>query len=147
MKANLYNERRALENYIPRLIALCVLAGLLFCALARGQDTNAPVAEPAGVYTLVSLDGKAVPCAIHHGQQPMHVQTGSFTITTNGECFSRMVISVADRTNIVCNTQATYTLKGSELKMQWRGAGWTKGVVTGNTFTMNNEGMTFVYRK
>jgi hypothetical protein len=31
--------------------------------------------------------------------------------------------------------------------MQWEGAGTTVGTVEGNDFTMNNEGMVFVYRK
>lgn len=147
MKANSHTERHVMENYAPRLIALCVLAGLLLCVLARGQDTKAPLAKPAGVYALVSVDGKAIPCTINHGQQVMLVQAGSFTITNN-QCFSRMVVSVGDRTNsVTCDTQATYTIKDSKLDMLWRNGGRTQGEISGNTFTMANEGMTFVYRK
>jgi hypothetical protein len=134
-----------LEYNTPRLIAFFLLAALLLCALARGQET--PALNPAGVYTLVSMDGKTVPCTIAHEGNAMRIQSGSFTITTNGQCFSRMVISVRDHTNIVCDTQATYTLKGAELTMIWRGAGRTKGAVTGNTFTMTNEGLAYVYQK
>ena len=38
---------------------------------------------------------------------------------------------------------ATYTVSGRELTMHWKGAGWTKGILKDNTFTMNNEGMIF----
>ena len=31
--------------------------------------------------------------------------------------------------------------------MQWQGAGMTTGTVEGNTFTMENEGMVFVYQR
>jgi len=31
--------------------------------------------------------------------------------------------------------------------MNWQGAGTTIGTVEGDTFTMNNEGMVFAYRK
>jgi hypothetical protein len=77
----------------------------------------------------------------------MSIQSGTFTITADGRCDSLMVISVGSKTNISCQTQATYTLSGAELTMQWKGAGWTKGRVAGDTFTMMNEGMKLVYRR
>jgi hypothetical protein len=43
--------------------------------------------------------------------------------------------------------KATYTRDGQKLTMQWQGAGRTIGSVEGDTFTMNNEGMVFAYRK
>lgn len=147
MKTKPAFARSPLENYLPRLLALALLAALLLCLQARGQDTNAPVAKPAGVYALVSVDGKTVPCTIQHGQQAMLIESGSFTITTNRQCLSRMIITVGKQTNIVCDTKATYTLKGDSLDMLWQNGGRTQGVVAGNTFTMGNEGMTFVYRK
>lgn len=42
---------------------------------------------------------------------------------------------------------ATYTRDGSTLTMQWEGAGVTSGTVEGDTFTMDNEGQRFAYRK
>jgi hypothetical protein len=43
--------------------------------------------------------------------------------------------------------KATYTRQGTQITMQWEGAGMTMGNVSGNTFTMTNEGMVFAYRK
>ena len=42
---------------------------------------------------------------------------------------------------------ASYTRQGSKLTMKWEGAGMTTGTAEGDTFTMNNEGMVFAYRK
>ena len=42
---------------------------------------------------------------------------------------------------------ATYSLEKDTLTMQWEGAGTTEGTVAGDTFTMNNEGMVFAYKK
>ena len=147
MKTNSSLHRLSSENYTSRILALGLLAGLLLCAFARGQDTNPPALSPVGVYELVSVDGKTVPGTISHEGTAMDISSGSFTITTNGQCFCRMIVSVGDRKNMVCDTRATYTLKGAELTMQWQGAGQTKGVIAGRTFTMTNEGMAFVYRK
>lgn len=147
MKTKPIIARSTLENYVPRLLALALLAGLILCLQARGQDTNAPVVKPVGVYALASVDGKPVPCTIQHGQQTMLIESGSFTITTNNQCLSRMTVTLGKQTNIVCDTKATYTLKGTTLDMLWQNGGRTEGMVAGNTFTMGNEGMTFVYRK
>lgn len=147
MKTRPAIARFSLENHLPRLLALVLLAALLLCLHARGQDTGAPVVKPAGVYALVSVDGKTVPCTIQHGQQAMLIESGSFTITTNNQCLSRMTVTLGKQTNIVCDTKATYTIKGATLDMRWQNGGRTQGEVAGNTFTMGNEGMTFVYRK
>lgn len=147
MKTNPARHHLPAVNHTVRILALGLLAGLLLGTLARGQETNPPALQPAGVYALVSVDGKTVPGTINHEGTAMDVQSGRFTITTNGQCFCHMVISVGDRKNMVCDTRATYTLKGVELTMQWQGAGQTTGVIAGRTFTMGNEGMAFVYRK
>lgn len=41
----------------------------------------------------------------------------------------------------------TYTQDGSRLSLQWKGAGVTTATIEGNTFTMDNEGLLFVYHK
>jgi hypothetical protein len=43
--------------------------------------------------------------------------------------------------------KATYTREGNKLTMKWQSGGMTIGTVEGDTFTMSNEGMVFVYRK
>lgn len=149
MKTQTTNTNPIRINYTPRFIALVALAILLLCALVRahGQSSQRPSTDPAGAYTLVSVDGKTVPCIINHEGTAMNVQSGTFTITTNGHITSVMVVSVGDRKNIRCETHATYKAKDSEFTMKWQNAGMTKGRLTGQTFTMTNEGMAYVYRK
>lgn len=144
MKAN-----RSAVDYTVRIIAVSLLAFLLLCMLARGQAQTADKAatSPAGVYTLLSVDGKNVPCVINHDGRKMNVQAGTFTITTNGQVTSVMTVSVGDRKDIRIERTATYTVKNSELTMKWQNAGMTKGALAGQTFTMTNEGMAYVYRK
>jgi len=140
---------RSAINYAARSIALGLLAFLFLCALARGhaQTANQAATIPAGVYTLVSVDSKNVPCTIKHGGTTMNVQSGTFTITTNGHITSVMTVSVGDRKDVQVERTATYTAKHSELTMKWQNAGITKGHVAGQTFTMTNEGLAYVYRK
>jgi hypothetical protein len=150
MKTPYTHNARSWEKHTPRLLAIALLAGLLLATLAHGQ-TNTPATgdtiNPAGIYTLISVDGKTVPCVINHEGNAMHIESGAFTITTNGQCLSLMVVSVSDRKNIPINTRATYTQEGAKLTMHWQNAGMTQGTLAGPTFTMTNEGMAYVYRK
>ena len=136
-------------NYTPRVIALGVLVVLFVYALARvnAQTADKVGDSPAGAYTLVSVDGKHVPCIINHDGTTMNVQSGAFTISTNGQITSVMTVSVGDRKNVRVERTATYTMKESELTMKWQNAGTTKGRIAGQTFTMTNEGMAYVYRR
>lgn len=145
MKPNPAIISPVLNHYAPRVIALGVLALLLLFWLARSHAQT--VANPAGVYQLVSVDGKDVPCTIKHGGTAMYVHSGTFTISTNGQVASVMTVSMGDKRNIRVERQATYTVKESELTMKWQNAGTTKGRVAGQTFTMTNEGMVYIYKK
>ena len=102
--------------------------------------------NPAGIYTLVSVDGKQVPCTITHEGAAVTVKSGLFTISGDGTCSSKVIFSVAN-SDVNREVKATFTREGAKLTMKWQGAGTTIGSVEGNTFTMDNEGMVFAYRK
>lgn len=149
MKSNSLSRRNH-HDYTPRLAALGLLAMLLALALAGCGRQTAPNPEAttaAGVYALVSVDGQAVPCRLKHQGADMLINSGAFTIRTDGTCDSLMKFSVAGQNEVTREVTATYTQSGPELVMQWKGAGQTKGQIQGNEFTMNNEGLVFVYRK
>lgn len=149
MKTNQSSTSRNQNSYAPRAIALGTGVALLLCAVAlsHGQTAGKATANPVGTYTLLSVDGKKVPCTIKHDGAAMNVHSGTFTITTNGQVTSVMIISVGDRKNVRVERSATCTVKESELTMKWQNAGTTKGRVVGQTFTMTNEGMAYVYKK
>jgi hypothetical protein len=133
----------------PRFKALCLFTATLLLAATGckpGADPNAN-ADPAGVYSLVTVNGKNVPCGLTHEGVTLTVKSGVFTITADGRCRSQMTFSVPQRGDMSRDVKATYTRQGNELTMQWEGAGTTLGSVHGNSFTMTNEDMVLAYQK
>jgi len=127
----------------------CLLA--LFLALAwAGCKQDAKVSadtNPTGTYTLASVDGKQVPCALTHEGATMTVKSGVFIINGDGTCSSKITFSMPAQGDVSREVKAAYTRQGTKLTMKWEGAGTTMGNVESNTFTMDNEGMVFAYRK
>jgi hypothetical protein len=103
--------------------------------------------DVSGVYTLVTVNGKKLPAKISHEGADLEVRAGTFTITADGKCTSKVTFVPPSGQEARVDTTATYHREGPTLTMQWQGAGGTTGTVEGNTFTMENEGMVFVYRK
>jgi hypothetical protein len=132
-----------------RGLGWCMLALILVLAWT-GCQYDAKVAadiNPAGLYTLVSVDGKQVPCNLTHEGAAMTVKSGLFTIRSDGTCSSQIIFTVASNRDVNREVKAAYTREGAKLTMKWEGAGTTTGQVKGNTFTMDNEGMVFAYQK
>ena len=125
------------------------------CAPDSGVNNNASDKKVAdmkaagctGAYTLVTINGNAVPCQTpHEGGGPL-VTAGSFTINADGTCSSKMELKAPAGTPASIERKATYTREGNKLHMKWQGFGQTIGTVEGNNFTMDNEGVMFAYRK
>ena len=138
-----------LERCWPRIVAMSVLTMMLLLALTGCKNAGPHTAnvDATGVYTLVGVNGKPVPCETKHGDTPMTIKSGVFTINANGTCSSLMIFSVAGQADVQRNVKATYTQDGAELTMKWERAGTTRGKVDGNNFTMPNEGMVLSYQK
>lgn len=100
--------------------------------------------NPVGNYSLATVDGHNVPCTVQHEGHTMTIKSGSFIINADGTCSSKMFLEGRDA---AIEVKADYTQTGSKLTMKWQGAGMTVGTLEGDTFTMNNEGMVFAYRK
>ncbi len=101
----------------------------------------------AGVYNLVSVNRHELPATVLHGDVELIVRSGIFTINADGTCSSKILFGPPSGASITRDVDATYTRDGSQLNMQWVGAGKTTGIIKGETFTMNNEGMVFAYTK
>ena len=140
-------------------LQLCLLPLLmvLVCAGCKQEskvaaDTKTVAAaaadiNPVGTYALVTVDGNKVPCAVEHQGHALTVKSGTFIINPDGTCSSKVVFTPPSGGDATREVKATYTRQGSKLTMQWEGAGMTTGTVEGDSFTMNNEGMIFAYRK
>ena len=126
----------------------CFVVALgLFISACQKQPTTANAGDPAGVYALVSVNGKPVPASLDHEGATLQVRSGAFTINADGTCSSKMVFVPPSGAEATREVSATYTKDGAKLTMKWKGAGITVGTIEGNTFTMNNEGMLLVYKK
>jgi len=145
MKTNLLSS--GLETYTPRILAVGVLLVILLLALTgckNASKTHAGV-NPVGIYTLISVEGKSVPCHLTHEGAAMAIKSGRFTINADGTCLSLCTFAVPPHPDDNREVKATYTQEDSNLTLRWQGAGITTGHIQGNEFTMNNEGMIFVY--
>jgi len=131
---------------IRGMVCLVLAAGALMSGCSKQTVTPGGV-EAAGQYVLVSVDGKDIPATVSHGGVSLKVLSGAFTINADGTCRSKTVFVPPNGTKIEREVDATYSMAGSTLTMQWEGAGITIGTVEGNTFTMDNEGMLFIYEK
>lgn len=125
-----------------KMVILVMLAALAGCTTISPTETAAN--DTAGVYRLVAVNGSDVPTTVSHGNAKIKVHSGTFIINADGTCISKTVFGSQ---KINREVKATYTQEGSTLNMQWIGAGRTEGTIEGETFTMNNEGMTFTYKK
>jgi len=126
MKTNALTAHITLETFAPRILALGLLAVLLLLALTGC---------------------KSVPCNLTHEDAAMVVKSGSLTFNADGTCRSFSIFSLPPHPDIQREVNATCTQNGAELTLRWNGAGITQGQLHGDTFTMNNEGMIFCYRK
>ena len=149
MKTTPFPANFSLGIRLINICALVALAAMTACTLAgcTSGDHNSAKIDPSGVYSLVSVDDKPVPCEVMHGETAMTIKSGVFTIDADGTCSSLMSFSVAGNEDVSREVKATYTATGSELTMKWERAGTTIGQVEGNRFTMNNEGMVLAYEK
>jgi ketosteroid isomerase-like protein len=103
--------------------------------------------DPAGFYTLVAVNGSKLPATVSHGEVEIQVHSGAFTINADGTCSTKTIFGIPSGDKITREVSATYTQAGSRLNMQWQGAGKNSGTVEGVTFTMDNEGMKFMYKR
>ena len=127
-------------------LVFLLTAGLLLSA-CKQETKVAAGADPTGDYTLVSVNSNKVPASVSHDGTALQVRSGSFTIKADGTCGTKTVFVPPSGSEATREVSATYTKEGSKLTMKWQGAGMTIGTVAGDTFTMNNEGMVFAYRK
>lgn len=125
-------------------LALAACIGLAACQSKRaaGRSPN-----PSGDYLLASVNGQPVPATVSHDGASLQIRSGSCTFGADQSCSTTTVFVPPSGREVTRTATATYTARGADLSLRWKGAGFTSGKVDGATFTMNNEGMVFVYRK
>lgn len=156
--------RSAFTRTVARLLPWCVPCALTACVLlsgCKGAETPRPATpapspaaadalklpDIAGSYALVSINGTPLPFTVTHEGPGIRVTSGTFTIRADGTCTSVVAFLMPSGQAQSREVSATCTRDGSRLTMQWQGAGVTNGTIEGDTFTMDNEGQLFLYRK
>ncbi len=119
----------------------CVMVG---CSVKKVDDVGADI---TGSYALVSVNGKKLPAKVKRGKAELEIRSGGFTFKVDGACSAKTVFIAPNGKEIVREVEATYKRDGGKMTMKWKGAGTTTGSFKGETFTMNNKGMLFAYRK
>jgi hypothetical protein len=130
------------------VLQLCFVltVGLLWSA-CRQEAKVTTGSDQSGIFALATVNGNQVPASVSHDGVALQVRSGTFTIKADGTCSTKTIFAPPSGPEVTREVSATYTKEGSKLTMQWEGAGTTIGTIEGNTFTMDNAGMVFVYRK
>ncbi len=112
-----------------------------------GDSSQPSSTDIAGNYELVSVNGAPVPATVLHGDSRIEIHSGSFQIRADGTLSTTSVFSPPSGGKRAQKSHATYTRNGPNLVMLWQGAGENTGRLDGETFTMDNHGMIFVYSR
>lgn len=126
--------------------AVTLPAAFLACG-CNGPGATSAAADPAGTYSLVSVDGKPVPTTLSHEGATLRVRSGTFIIGSDGTCSTTTAFVGPAGAEVTRTVNATYVRDGATLTMRWKGAGTTVGTSDGKTFTMVNEGVSWSYSK
>lgn len=126
------------------LVLLLAVFGLTACKPIANQATPADV---SGTYTLTTVAGKPLPTTPPHEGGAPEVTSGSITLNADGSFVGAMSYRLPDGKAMNRDFTGSYQQAGARLTLQWKGAGTTSATVETNTFTMNNEGVLFAYRK
>lgn len=148
MKTQSYSRISSRTRFVRSFVlpGLVLVLGVAVCA-CRPQAPVGGASEISGLYTLIGVGGHTVPATLDHDGAKLQVRSGSMTLGADGTCRSTMVFVPPSGVEATREVAASFTREGTKLDLQWQGAGRTTGYITGDTFTMENEGMEFVYRK
>src|SRR4030095_12880531 len=112
------------------------------------QSASVPaMPDFTGTYTLATINGNKLPFIPPHEGGPREVQSGALTLNGDGTVSATTTFRVPSGQVANREVSGTYTRDGDRVNMQWKAAGRTIGTLEGATFTMDNEGILFAYRK
>jgi hypothetical protein len=109
--------------------------------------TAAKTKDPAGTYTLLSIDGNKLPWTPPHEGGAPEVRSSTFTLNADGTFNSTMSYGMPSGVSSSRKFSGTYARTGDRLDFQWNGAGRTSAAYEGDSFTMTNEGVAFAYTR
>ncbi len=145
---------------VKKRITIClvyVVVSFALCGVGRAEKPEFQTAvstgewsngnDPAGVYTLFTVDGSELPATVSHGDAKIMLHSGTFIINADKTCVSKTVFGSPSGDKVTRQVKGAYTQNGSTLNVKWQGAGVTQVTIKGDTLIMSNEGMMFIYKK
>ena len=130
-----------------RRLSLALWVMGLYLSACSEAPKAAKTPEPAGTYSLFAINGNALPYTPPHEGGAPQVRSSVFTLNADQTFSMTMTYGDPSGNAFSRDFSGTYTLQGSVFTFQWKGAGTTTATIEGNTFTMDNEGVLFAYRK
>ena len=123
-------------------------------AIACGSDdsTTPTQSSVAGTWNLQTINGSALPFTVATSPAKIEVLSDVVNVSSNGTYTSSEQTRTTIGTQVTTNTSTdagTYTLNGNNVAILSNTAGSTAqaGVVSGNTLTVTQSGLTFVFQK
>ena len=96
------------RSIVPLLAAAIALASGACHGVTRPPQPTPDMAEIAGTYALVRVDGKEIPASVLHEGTALEVRSGSFTFGADGTCSTVTVFVPPSGREATREVTATY---------------------------------------
>ena len=125
---------------------------LISLAVVSCGESTAPQRPELGTWRLQTVDGKSLPFTLDEPDVDKYELTGeTITLAASGRVTMITSLRVTDGGNVSTESvpdAGTFTVNGSTLTFRFDSDGSTPtATVTGDTMTLGDIGLTFVYRR
>ncbi len=124
-----------------RLALFVVAIVLAACTPAPGAD------DITGTYTLVSVEGNPLPYNPAHEVGAPEIMSSTLALASDSTFQITITFATSPGNPVSRDMKGTYSLDEGALSFDWEGAGITPATHEGDTITILNEGLSFVYQK
>ena len=129
-----------------------LLSLVLASALSSCSDGTSPDAAVEGTWHLQTVNGLPLPFILpESGVDKLELTGETITLVRPRSLTIVTTFRVTDGTEVFPESvpdSGTYTVNGSTVALTWASDGTTStATVSGNTMTLNDIGLTFVYRR
>jgi len=134
---------------MKRRSLLSLLVGLVVLSCS---DPSSPATDVTGIWRLQTVNGKALPFILTEpGVDKLELMAEEITLTAPGRVTMSTTFRITDHGNVSSESDpdtGTYTANGSTVSFRFDSDGSTPiGIITGNTMSLDDIGLTFVYRR
>ena len=135
-----------------RLVSLALVLALVGCG--SDDDSTSPTnTSVTGTWSLQTVNGSALPFTLATTPAKIELLSYVVVVASNGTWTSseqtRTTIGTQPPVTATVPDAGTYTISGNNVSLTSSSAGSTPqaGTVSGNTFTITQAGLTFVFQK